>query len=81
MFERVVVENNALSDLNEALAAGKSPQQVARERTEETPRQIKTEQCAGLGAEACSVRLDAYRKETFEAAASLGLDFLPVVVC
>ncbi|MEY8769549.1 hemagglutinin repeat-containing protein [Erwinia sp. ACCC 02193] len=73
------VENNTLSDLTDALAAGKSPQQVAREHTEETLEEIKKEQCAGLGAEACSVRLEAYRQEMVAGAVSLGLDFVPVV--
>ncbi|WP_428945495.1 hemagglutinin repeat-containing protein [Pantoea sp. FN060301] len=73
------VENNALSDLTDALAAGKSPQQIARERNEETLEEIKKEQCAGLSAEACSVRLDAYRQKVVAGAVSLGVDFVPVV--
>ena len=73
------VENNTLSDLTDALAAGKSPQQVAREHTEETLEEIKKEQCAGLGAAACAVRLEAYRQEMVAGAVSLGLDFVPVV--
>ncbi|WP_333609961.1 hemagglutinin repeat-containing protein, partial [Pantoea piersonii] len=57
------VENNSLSDLTDALAAGKTSQQVAKERVEEENERYKKENCAGMSAEACSVKMYNQRRE------------------
>lgn len=73
------VENNALSDLVEAQAAGKTPQQVAEERVNAEIERYKKENCAGMGAGACSAKMAEDRDKFFKEAASLGIDFVPVV--
>nr|WP_258536669.1 VENN motif pre-toxin domain-containing protein [Pantoea dispersa] len=44
------VENNSLSDLRDALAQGKTPQQVAKERVEAENDRYKKENCVGMSA-------------------------------
>lgn len=60
--ELVVVENNSLSDLTEAASQGKTPQQVAKERVEAENERYKKENCAGMSAEACSVKMYTQRQ-------------------
>ena len=73
------VENNSLSDLTDALAAGKTPQQVAKERVEEENERYKKENCAGMSAEACSVKMYNQRRAELKDILSTGADFVPVV--
>ncbi|WP_256097817.1 VENN motif pre-toxin domain-containing protein, partial [Pseudomonas poae] len=73
------VENNSLSDLAEALAAGKTPQQLAGDRVEAQNEQYKKENCAGMSAEACSVKMYDQRREELKATLLQGADFVPVV--
>jgi len=73
------VENNSLSDLTDALAAGKTSQQVAKERVEEENERYKKENCAGMSAEACSVKMYNQRREELKDILSTGADFVPVV--
>ncbi len=73
------VENNALSDLVEAQAAGKTPQKVAEERVNAEIERYKKENCAGMSAGACSAKMAEDRDKFFREAASLGIDFVPVV--
>lgn len=54
---RTETENNSLSDLTSAIASGKTPQQVAKERVDELNEKYKQENCAGMSAEACSVKI------------------------
>ncbi|WP_226872005.1 hemagglutinin repeat-containing protein [Serratia marcescens] len=51
------VENNALSDLVDAVSQGKTPQQVAEERVDAENERYKQQNCAGMSAEACSVKM------------------------
>jgi len=60
--ERVVVENNALSDVLDAVSQNKTPQQVAKERIEAENERYKKENCAGMSAEACSVKMYTQRQ-------------------
>ncbi|MGD8164925.1 hemagglutinin repeat-containing protein [Pantoea sp. FN0307] len=73
------VENNALSDLTDALATGKTPQQQADERVEAENERYKKENCAGMSAEACSVKMYSQRREELKDILSTGADFVPVV--
>ncbi len=73
------VENNALSDLVEAQAAGKTPQKVAEERINAEIEHYKKENCAGMRTGACSAKMAEDRDKFFREAASLGIDFVPVV--
>ena len=77
--ERVVVENNSLSDLTDALTAGKTSQQVAEERVQEQNERYIQENCAGMSAEACSVKMYTERRENLKDIGSNIADFLPVV--
>ncbi|EPK8019643.1 VENN motif pre-toxin domain-containing protein [Providencia rettgeri] len=76
---KTTVENNALSDLVEAQAAGKTPQKVAEERVNAEIERYKKENCAGMSAGACSAKMAEDRDKFFREAASLGIDFVPVV--
>ncbi|ODQ07997.1 hemagglutinin repeat-containing protein [Shigella sp. FC1655] len=73
------VENNALSDLLEAQVAGKTPQKVAEERINAEIEHYKKENCAGMSTGACSAKMAEDRDKFFREAASLGIDFVPVV--
>lgn len=73
------MENNSLSDLNDALAAGKTPQQQAEERVEEQNERYKQENCAGMSAEACSVKMYTQRQAELKDILLTGADFTPVV--
>lgn len=77
--ERVVVENNALSDVLDAVSQNKTPQQVAKERIEAENERYKKENCAGMSAEACSVKMYTQRQAELKDMASFGVDFVPVV--
>lgn len=73
------VENNALSDLTDALAKGKTPQQVATERVDAENERYKQQNCAGMSADACSVKMYTQRREELKNMLSTGVDFVPVV--
>lgn len=73
------MENNSLSDLTDALAVGKTPQQQAQERIEEQNERYKAENCAGMSAEACSVKMYTERREQLKEILSTGADFVPVL--
>lgn len=73
------VENNSLSDIQDALSQGKTPQQVAEERVDAENERYKQQNCAGMSAEACSVKMYTQRREELKDMASLGVDFVPVV--
>ena len=72
------VENNALSDLTDALAAGKTPQRQAEERVEAENERYKKENCAGMSAEACTVKMYTQRREELKEILLTGADFVPV---
>jgi len=76
---RSTVENNALSDLTDALAAGKTPQKVAEDRVQEQNERYVQENCAGMSAEACSVKMYTERRENLKDIGSNIADFVPVV--
>jgi filamentous hemagglutinin len=73
------VENNALSDLVDAASQGKTPQQVADERVEAQNERYKQRNCAGMSAEACSVKMYTQRREELKDILTTGVDFVPVV--
>ncbi|MGP0888207.1 hemagglutinin repeat-containing protein [Serratia sp. CY41931] len=73
------VENNALSDLVDAVSQGKTPQQVAEERVDAENERYKQQNCAGMSAEACSVKMYTERREELKDIMSTGADFVPVV--
>ncbi|EBW6362408.1 hypothetical protein DPU24_16545 [Salmonella enterica subsp. enterica serovar Oranienburg] len=76
---RVVVENNTLSDVIDATSQGKTPQQVAKERVEAENERYKKENCAGMSAEACSVKMYTQRQAELKDILLTGADFVPVV--
>lgn len=75
---KVEVTNNSLSDVNDALAQGKTPQQVAKERVEAENERYKKENCAGMSAEACSVKMYTQRQAELKDILLTGADFMPV---
>ena len=68
-----------MSDIQDALSQGKTPQQVAEERVDAENERYKQQNCAGMSAEACSVKMYTQRREELKDMASLGVDFVPVV--
>ncbi|HID5221682.1 TPA: hypothetical protein ACXEMW_000167 [Proteus mirabilis] len=60
-------------------AAGKTPQKVAEERINAEIEHYKKENCAGMSTGACSAKMAEDRDKFFREAASLGIDFVPVV--
>lgn len=69
------MENNSLSDIVEAQAAGKTLPKVAEERVEAENKRYKEQNCAGMSAEACSVKMYDQRREELKDMASFGVDF------
>jgi filamentous hemagglutinin len=57
------VENNAVSDVAEAQAKGKTPEQVAEDRIKAENEHYKEQNCAGMSAQACSVQMYDQRRE------------------
>ncbi len=76
---RNAAENNSLSDIAEAVAAGKTLEVVAGERVEAENERFKQENCAGLSSDVCSVKMYEQRRENLQDIASTGADFVPVV--
>ncbi|WP_413713269.1 hemagglutinin repeat-containing protein [Serratia marcescens] len=76
---KTAVENNALSDIVDAVSQGKTPQQVAEERVDAENERYKQQNCAGMSAEACSVKMYTERREELKDILSTGADFVPVV--
>ncbi|WPU23142.1 hypothetical protein RI049_24650 [Cedecea neteri] len=58
---------------------GKTPQKVAEERVNAEIERYKTENCAGMSTGACSAKMAEERDKFFREAASLGIDFVPVL--
>ena len=81
MSERVVVENNALSDIAENKASGMTQQekyQKAQDDLKKVTDDFKAKNCAGLSAAACGAKMDAHRDELLAGFADAGSDFIPV---
>lgn len=75
----VVVENNSLTDIAQAQSEGKTLEQKAGEYVEAENERYKKANCGGMSAEACSMKMYTERREALKEAASLGVDFIPVV--
>ncbi|MEA3565112.1 MULTISPECIES: contact-dependent inhibition toxin CdiA [unclassified Enterobacter] len=76
---KTTVENNTLSDVLDAVSQNKTPQQVAKERVEAENERYKKENCVGMSAEACSVKMYTQRQAELKDILSTGSDFVPVV--
>ncbi|WP_276207155.1 hemagglutinin repeat-containing protein [Pectobacterium brasiliense] len=79
---RNAVENNAISDIIENKVSGISQEekyQSAQKQLVAMVEEFKTQNCAGLSAEACSTKISEHRNELLKGAAGFGLDFVPVV--
>jgi len=76
---KVEVENNSLSDIAQAQSEGKTLEQKAGEYVEAENERYKKENCAGLSAEACSVKMYDERRESLKETLAAGADFVPVV--
>ncbi|HDR2372588.1 TPA: hemagglutinin repeat-containing protein, partial [Enterobacter asburiae] len=76
---KVEVENNSLGDVLDAVSQNKTPQQVAKERVEAENERYKKENCAGMSAEACSVKMYTQRQAELKDILLTGADFVPVV--
>ncbi|MDM3888414.1 HNH/ENDO VII family nuclease [Pseudomonas sp. BCRC 81390] len=76
---RNAAENNALSDIAEALAAGKTPEVVAEEHVKAENERYRQQNCAGLSSDACSVKMYKERREHLKDTLSTGADFVPVI--
>ena len=79
--ERVVVENNSLSDVAEYLATGKKPEdryKDAQQQLKNAVDEFKAKNCAGLSAAACGAKMDAHRDELLAGFAEAGCDFIPL---
>ncbi|MCI4226882.1 hypothetical protein MRO82_21165, partial [Dickeya dianthicola] len=77
--DEVVTENNSLSDIAQAQSEGKTLEQKAREYVEAENERYKKENCAGLSAEACSVKMYDERREALKETLAAGADFVPVI--
>ncbi|WP_409075532.1 DUF4258 domain-containing protein [Pantoea sp. C3] len=78
-LDKVVVENNALSDIAQAQSEGKTLEQKAGKYVEAENERYKKANCGGMSAEACPVKMYTERREALKETASLGADFVPVV--
>ena len=79
--ERVVVENNSLSDVAEYLATGKKPEdryKDAQQQLKNAVDEFKAKNCAGLSAAVCGAKMDAHRDELLAGFAEAGCDFIPL---
>ncbi|MCU6678623.1 hemagglutinin repeat-containing protein [Leclercia tamurae] len=76
---KTTVENNSLGDIAAALAQGKTTEQVAEEQVKAENERYKRENCGGMSAEACSVKMYTERREALKEMALFGVDFVPVV--
>ncbi|EOV3498231.1 VENN motif pre-toxin domain-containing protein, partial [Edwardsiella ictaluri] len=76
---KTTVENNSLGTIAEALAAGKTLEQQAKEHVEAENEQYRKENCGGMNAEACSAKMYEQRREELTSILSTGADFVPVV--
>ncbi|WP_454843335.1 hemagglutinin repeat-containing protein [Pseudomonas gorinensis] len=72
-------ENNAISDIADAQTRGKTPQQVVEDRVKAENEHYKEQNCVGMSAEACSVKMYTERREALKDMVSAGADFVPVV--
>lgn len=77
--EKVVIENNALSDIAQAQSEGKTLEQKSGEYVEAENERYKKANCGGMSAEACSVKMYTERREALKDIVSTGADFVPVV--
>ncbi|MNB93170.1 Adenosine monophosphate-protein transferase and cysteine protease IbpA precursor [compost metagenome] len=76
---KTTVENNSLGDIAAALAQGKTTEQVAEEQVKAENERYQRENCSGMSAEACSVKMYTERREALKDAALFGVDFVPIV--
>lgn len=76
---KTTVENNSLGDIAAALAQGKTTEQVAEEQVKAENERYKRENCGGMSAEACAVKMYTERREALKDMALFGVDFVPVV--
>lgn len=76
---KTTVENNSLGDIAAALAQGKTPEQVAEEQVKAENERYQRENCSGMSAEACAVKMYTERREALKDIALFGVDFVPVV--
>ncbi|WP_341275582.1 VENN motif pre-toxin domain-containing protein, partial [Dickeya dianthicola] len=76
---RNAVENNSLGDIAQAQSEGKSLEQKASEYVEAENERYKKENCAGLSADACSVKMYDERREALKETLAAGADFVPVI--
>jgi filamentous hemagglutinin len=76
---RNAVENNAISDIVEASVLGKTQAQQAEERVKAENEHYKEQNCAGMSAQACSVKMYSERREELKEALSEGANFVPIV--
>ncbi|MEQ6970648.1 hemagglutinin repeat-containing protein, partial [Pectobacterium polaris] len=73
------VENNSLGDIAQAQSEGKTLEQKVGEYVEAENERYKKENCAGLSAEACSVKMYDERREALKETLAVGADFVPVI--
>ncbi|MCT9846117.1 hemagglutinin repeat-containing protein [Leclercia adecarboxylata ATCC 23216 = NBRC 102595] len=76
---KTTVENNSIGDIAAALQQGKTTAQVAEEQVKAENERYKRENCGGMSAEACSVKMYTERREALKDIALFGVDFVPVV--
>ncbi len=76
---KTTVENNSVGDIVAALQEGKTTAQVAEEQVKAENERYKRENCAGMSAEACAVKMYTERREALKDMALFGVDFVPVV--
>lgn len=81
-LDKVVVENNALSDIMENKVSGVSQEQKYQNAQKElvaAVEEFKAQNCAGLSSDACSAKISEHRDELLKGAADFGVDFVPVL--
>uniref|UniRef100_UPI00289D2E5E HNH/ENDO VII family nuclease n=1 Tax=Leclercia sp. TaxID=1898428 RepID=UPI00289D2E5E len=76
---KTTVENNSIGDIAAALQQGKTTAQVAEEQVKAENERYKRENCGGMSAEACSIKMYTERREALKDAGLFGVDFVPIV--
>ncbi|WP_181949603.1 VENN motif pre-toxin domain-containing protein, partial [Yersinia aleksiciae] len=76
------VENNSLSDIIDNKTSGVSQEQKYQNAQKElvaAVEEYKTQNCAGISADACSAKMQANSDELLKGFAGFGIDFVPII--
>ncbi|ELY2743421.1 VENN motif pre-toxin domain-containing protein [Cronobacter turicensis] len=75
---RVEVENNSVGDLHDQLVSGESKTDKFKKQLKIDEEKFSQENCAGISAEACTVKFYDHRRKELNEISSFTADFVPV---